>query len=143
MASIHTRQTQAVHGLWGASTLPVILLIAALIVGLTALLPLVQSSGAASTASRVRELEQQRSDWQARLHEQEVKVAGLGSLQRIERDARQRLKLVPPKDIRYISVDAPPPASNRLPERFFSDQPPPPDPGKNLWQAITSWIPIP
>ncbi len=143
MASTHTRHAPAVPRLWGFSTLPVLLLAAAMVVGLAALLPLVQSSGAASTAGRVRDLEQRRSDWQARLHEQEVKVAGLASLDRIERDARTRLRMVPPTDVQYISVDAPPPAPNRLPERFFPDQQQHPDAGKSLWQEITSWIPTP
>ena len=61
------------------SNIPVILILVTLVVGIAALLPLVQTSLATSTGGNVARLEQLREDWQARLHEQEVNVAKLGS----------------------------------------------------------------
>ena len=78
------------------TNLPVILILVTLVVGIAALLPLVQTSLATSTGGNVSRLEQLREDWQARLHEQEVNVARLGSLDRIESEAQERLKMVAP-----------------------------------------------
>lgn len=134
---------QAQPAIWSTSTLPVVLIIAAMIVGVAALLPLVQSSGATSTGGRIRELDQLRQDWQARLYEQEVRVAQLGSLERIEREARLRLKMGPPREIHYFSVDAQAPAPHRLPARFLPDERPQTEAGSSLWEDILDWLPVP
>jgi hypothetical protein len=123
--------------------LPVILIVAAMVVGLAALLPLVQTSGATTAAGRIRQLEQERRDWQAQLHEQEVRVAQLGSLERIEKEARERLKMVPPAETHYFRVDAPAPAPHRLPSRFLPEEPPDTDTGASLWEDIAGWLPFP
>ncbi len=128
---------------WTSFTLPVILIGASFAVGLAALLPLVQSSGVTTTGGHIRQLEQERSTWQTQLQEQEVRVAQLGSLERIEREARERLKMVPPKEVHHISVDVPGPAPNRIPSRFLEDQPASPLARDNLWEEIASWLPLP
>jgi hypothetical protein len=143
MATNHRQQARAATGLGAGSTLPFVLLVAAMLVGVAALLPLVQTSGATTTAGRVRLLEQEREDWQAQLREQEIRVAGLGSLARIEKEARERLKMVPPTDVRYIPVDAPAPAPHRLPSRFLAEQPEQSDAGSSLWEDIAGWLPVP
>lgn len=125
------------------TTLPVLLIGATLAVGVAGLLPLVQSSGVTTTGGRVWQLEQQRNDWQARLQEQEVEVAHLGSLERIEKEARERLKMAPPTEIHYISVDVLGPAPNRIPSRFLDDRPKESGAGDNLWEEIASWLPLP
>lgn len=137
------RQAHATPGIWSSSTLPVLLIVAAVAVGIAALLPLVQSSGATSTAGHIRQLQQEREDWQARLHEQEVKVARLGSLERIDQEARIRLKMGPPTIVHYFSVDAPAPAPHRLPARFLPPQDAPVEPGDTLWKDIADWLPLP
>ncbi|MCH7484350.1 MAG: hypothetical protein IIA90_04290, partial [Chloroflexi bacterium] len=48
------------------TNIPVILIMAALVVGVAALLPLVQTSLATSTGGNISRLEQMREDWQAR-----------------------------------------------------------------------------
>jgi hypothetical protein len=130
-------------GFWGSTNLPVALLIAAMVVGVAALLPLVQTSGATNTAGHIRQLEQDREDWEARLHEQEITVAELGSLNRIEKEARERLRMGPPKEIHYISVDAPPPEAHRLPSRFLPEEVQKSDAGSSLWDDIVDWLPGP
>jgi hypothetical protein len=127
---------------WGA-TLPVLLICASIAVGVAGLLPLVQSSGVTTTGGRIWQLEQERSDWQARLQEQEVQVARLGSLERVDKEARERLKMVPAKEVHYITVDVPGPAPNRVPSRFVEDEAKQPDTGQSLWEEIASWIPVP
>jgi len=139
MATDHRREAAT----WGSTTLPIILIIAALIVGLAALLPLVQSSGVTSTAGNIRRLEQEREDWQARLQAQEVKVAELASLNRIDREARGGLKMVEPEEITYITVDAPPPEPQRLPSRFLPHEEEAHRAGTSLWEDIVGWLPLP
>jgi cell division protein FtsL len=103
--------------------LPVILTVAVFIIGLTAMLPLIQSSGATSTAGNIEELEQDKSGLQARLRELEIDVATLGSLTRIESEAINRLGMEKPKDVQYIPINVAPPAERKLPSRFLPSEP--------------------
>ncbi len=130
-------------GAFSAGSLPVILTIAAVIIGLAALLPLLQSSGATSIGGRVAELEQERDGWQARLEELQVDVATLGSLDRIDREARTRLKMQPPTDPHYIAVDAAPPQQEQLPGRFLPPAPEKTNAGSSLWDDLFGWISLP
>ncbi|MDP9180321.1 MAG: hypothetical protein M3O21_01185 [Chloroflexota bacterium] len=142
MASNQRREVQATPALWGFASLPVILLIAAMIVGLAALLPLVQSSGATTTAGSITQLQQQHDDWQARLEEEQAKVAQLSSLNTIRQEATTRLKMVEPAETHYITVNAPAPAPDRLPSRFLPQQKQPSTAGKSLWDDIIDRLPF-
>ncbi|HEY5626173.1 MAG TPA: hypothetical protein VIT93_06765 [Dehalococcoidia bacterium] len=124
------------------TNIPVILIVAALIVGVAALLPLVQTSLATSTGGNISRLEQLREDWQARLHEQEGRVAEMGSLDRIEREAKVRLKMVAPDSVTYLNVDAPAPAPHRLPSRYRPPEKELVESG-SLWEDLFGWIPLP
>ena len=124
------------------SNIPVILILVTLVVGIAALLPLVQTSLATSTGGNVSRLEQLREDWQARLHEQEVSIARLGSLDRIESEAKVRLKMVAPDSVTYLRVDAPAPAPNKLPSRYLSDEKEPVE-SESLWEDLFGWLPLP
>ena len=124
------------------SNIPVILIMATLVVGIAALLPLVQTSLATSTGGNVSRLEQMREDWQARLHEQEVRVAELGSLDRIEREAKVRLKMVAPDSVTYLRIDAQAPAPHKLPSRYLPDEKEPVESG-SLWGDLLGWLPLP
>lgn len=128
---------------FGSSTLPIVMIFAAMAVGIAALLPLMQSSGATTTAGNIRQLEQQRTDWQAQLQEQEIKVAQLGSLQRIEQEATTRLKMVHPTNVHYIRVDAPPPEPHRLPSRFLPQHAERTSAASSLWDDVSGWLPLP
>jgi cell division protein FtsL len=142
MASNQRREAQAAPTIWGFASLPLILLIAAMIVGLAALLPLVQSSGATTTAGSITQLQQQHDDWQARLEEEQANVARLSSLNTIRQEATTRLKMVEPAEKRYITVDAPAPAPDPLPSRFLPQQQPAPAAGKSLWEDIIDRLPF-
>jgi cell division protein FtsL len=123
--------------------LPVILILAAMMVGVAALLPLVQSSGATSTAGDIRALEQDKTDWRARVRALELKVAGLGSLNRIEQEATARLKMAPPKETHYIRIDAAAPEPRRLPSRYLPQTPSPEESGSSVFEKLFGWIPRP
>lgn len=140
MATVRKEQRSALDLAQGA-TLPVILIIAALVVGFTALLPLVQSSGATTTAGDIQQLQRERQDWQARLHELEVDVATLGSLARIEKEARLRLGMTRPEEIHYITVDAPPPEERKLPSRFLPSDSRPAETDNSVWDTLFGWLP--
>ncbi|MEK7248520.1 MAG: hypothetical protein AAB092_08620 [Chloroflexota bacterium] len=141
MATQHRQDTAA--GLIPNGGLAVALAIAAMIVGLAAMLPLVQSSGSTTTAGQIGQLQQEREDWTARLQEQEIKVAQLGSLAHIEQEARTRLKMVEPESVQYIRVPAAAPAPHRLPSRFLPQPTPESRAGSSLWDDILDRLPVP
>ena len=141
MATNQRHDTAA--GLIPNSGLAVVLTIAAMMVGFAAMLPLVQSSGSTSTAGQIGQLQQERADWQARLQEQEIKVAQLGSLAHIEQEAKTRLKMEAPKSIRYIRVDAAAPVPHHLPSRFLPQPTPESHTGSSLWDDIIDRLPLP
>lgn len=141
MATVRKEQRSALETAQAAGSLPVILIMAAIVIGFTALLPLIQSSGATSTAGEIQRLQQERQDWQARLHELEVDVATLGSLARIESEARSRLGMTRPTKVHYITVDAPPPADRKLPSRFLPPETRTIEADKSLWDSMFGWLP--
>lgn len=141
MATQHRRETAV--GLISNGSLAVALAIAAIIVGLAAMLPLVQSSGSTATSGKISELQQEREDWTTRLQEQEIKVAKLGSLAGVEQQARERLKMVEPSSVRYVRVPAPAPAPHDIPSRYLPEPAPKAEAGQSLWEQILDWLPVP
>lgn len=137
------QRESALAQLLRSPSLPVLLTVCAVAVGLAALIPLIQSSVATTTNSNVQRLEQERIDWEARLHELELDVATMGSLDRIEREAISRLRMTPPKETRYITVDVPAPEQRRLPSRFLPPEPAPEEPGPSIWERLFGWLPVP
>ena len=139
-----TEKASGLAELLRSPSLSVLLAASAMAIGLAALLPLVQSSDATSTNGNIQRLEQQKADWQARLHELELGVASLGSLDRIEREARERLKMTEPGETRYLTMDVPAPGERRLPSRFL-----PPQSAEqkrsasSIWEKLFGWLPLP
>jgi cell division protein FtsL len=113
------------------------------VIGLAGLLPLIQSSQATSTSSDVRQLERARNDWQARLQELQAEVAFLGSLDRIEKEARERLGMVPPSETVYIVVDEPAPETQLVPLRFLPPKKEQPRQEESWWESILGKLPLP
>jgi len=137
------RHDVAQGGMINSSTLPIVLLAAAFVVGLAALLPLVQSSGSTTTSGRISQLQQEQQDWQAQLQQEEIKVAQLASLARVQQEATTRLKMVPPTSVRYIRVDVAAPVPNQLPARFLPQPTQQSHAGSSLWDDIVDHLPIP
>ncbi len=83
-----------------------------------------QTSDATTTGFAIPRLEQQKAELQAQVHELEAEVAGLSSLDRVDREARGRLGLTQPAETIYLRVDHPAPERQLMPTRY---QPPPVD----------------
>jgi len=106
------------------------------------LLQVIQTSDATSTAYTIRRLEQERLDWSAQVHSLEAEVASLTSLERVEREARDRLGMVPAENVLYVEVDVPPPQQQLLPRRFSASEPSVSEPGTSWWQALLKLLPF-
>ncbi len=139
----NSKEAAAPSELLHSPSLPLLLTAAALAIGLAALLPLIQSSSATTTNGNIQRLEQEKTDWQARLREIELEVAGLSSLNRIEQEAIERLGMVPPEEIRYITVSGPAPEAWRPPSRFLPAPTEPLEPSSSLWDKAFGWVPLP
>jgi cell division protein FtsL len=136
------RKTQAALPRTTSLGLPTLLTLAVFVVGIAAMIPLIQSSGATSTAGKIENLEQERAGLQARLRELEIDVATLGSLDRIQAEATSRLQMEKPKDIHYIPIDMPPPEERKLPSRFLPAEPEETaTDDSTLWEDLFGWLP--
>ena len=89
----------------------------ALVVSLAAL-QVQQFSAVTSTGYQIESLKRERLARQAENHELEAEVARLGSLARVDLEARLRLKMEPAKKTLYITVNQPLPSEQQLPWRF-------------------------
>jgi cell division protein FtsL len=124
-------------------SLPSLVTICIVVIGLAGLSPLILSSRLVSTSSDVQQLERARNNWEARLQELEAEIASLGSLARIEKEARERLGMVPPTETAYVVVDVPAPEDQLVPLRFLPPPKEEPRPNDSLWEKILGWIPLP
>ncbi|GBD14290.1 Cell division protein FtsL [bacterium HR25] len=126
--------------------LPLVIVLSSLAVGLAALLPLTQYGNAATTSASLDQLERDRSAWQARVDELEAEVARLSSLDRIEREARERLGMVPPEEVVYIEVPVARPEGTKVPDRYLER--PARAEGEvgadsAWWEKLLGWLPLP
>ncbi len=134
------KNERAIPGVAQSPGLPVILTVAAVIVGFAAMLPLVQSSGATSTAGKIQRMEQEKAGMQARLRELELEVAELGSLSRVETEAKTRLEMEAPKEVHYLPVDAAPPEERKLPSRFLPPERRETTHDSSLLDDVVDWL---
>jgi cell division protein FtsL len=111
-------------------------------VALLGLLQVIQTSDATSTSYTIRHLEQERLDLSAQVHSLEAEVATLASLERVEREARARLGMVPAENVLYLEVDVPPPQQQLVPRRFSASNPNVDEPGTSWWQALLKLLPF-
>jgi hypothetical protein len=115
------------------------------LVVLAVLLPVVQNSDETTQGYRIRALEQQQSDLQAKIYAAEADVARLGTLSRINSEARGRLGMVPAGQGVSVSINGPAPAFRPIPNRYV---PPPPAPApppvrQSLWERLLRRLPLP
>ncbi len=144
MNSYKAQEHSAPGEILRAPTLPLVIIVAAAAIGLAALLPLVQSSGATSTNGRIQQMEQQKTDLQAQIRTLEIEVARMGSLDRVEAEARQRLRMETPQEVHYLPIEAPGPEGRKLPSRFL----PPTNNGPtrsspSFVEKLLWWLPLP
>jgi len=83
-----------------------------------ALLQVFQSSGLVNTGETLQRLEREQAERQARIHGLEAEVAALASLDRVERQARERLGMIPARNIVYLDVAAEAPTGPLLPRPY-------------------------
>ncbi len=84
-----------------------------------AVLPVAQNSSATTAGQEVRALERRRSDLQASIYNMQNDVAQLGSLARIDREARERLGMVPANRSVIVQVPEVGPAQRDVPARYL------------------------
>jgi len=134
------RRQQTADAVLRSPALPVLLILAAVAIGVAALLPLIQSSSATSTAGDVRALEAEHADWRARMRALELEVAGLGSLNRIEAEAAARFGMKSPTQLHYIAIDAPGPEPRKLPSRYYPQESEQASDSASLIEDIVDWV---
>jgi hypothetical protein len=134
------RKQAPTAGVWRSPALPALLTLAALVIGVAALLPLIQSSSATSTAGDVRRLESERNDMRARLRALELEVAQMGSLTRIEQEAASRFAMGPAKQQHYIAVDAPALEPRKIPSRYLPEPAEQTSDSPSLIEDIADWM---
>lgn len=111
-------------------------------VALLALLQVIQTSDATSTGYSIRRLEQERQDWSANVHRLEAEVATLASLERVEREAKDRLGLVPAEKVIYLEAAVAPPHQQLVPRRFYASDSSAGETGTSWWQALLKLLPF-
>ena len=143
MAVLDNSRPQALaRGLGRRVGVPGFGIVAAGFVAAAALLPVAQSSNAVATGYEIRLLEARRADLQASIHTTQAEVAALGSLERIDREARERLGMTPAERFMYVSVERAP-ATAAAPARFLQpDAPPPARPARGI-RSVLSKLSLP
>src|SRR5262245_53353468 len=99
-----------------------------------------QSSGIANTGEHMHQLETERADSSARVKNLEAEVAALSSLDRIDRAARDRLGMVPARNISYVNVAVPAPSGPLLPRPVAAK--PTPEVSRPFWERVLKAMPV-
>lgn len=81
------------------------LLLVLTLFGLISLLYLAQASGVATTGYDIQSLEIQRRQWEAKNEQVRARIAALESLDRIEHEAKSRLRMTDPARVVFIQAD--------------------------------------
>ena len=113
------------------------------LVAVAILLPVMQSSDETAQGYRIRALEQQQVDLEAKIHSTQSDIAQLGSLSRIDSEARGRLGMVPGDRSVAVAVNVPIPTTHPLPNRYL--QPAAPSaasPSEPFWQKLLRLLPF-
>jgi hypothetical protein len=91
----------------------------------------------------MQRLEQEKAAKTADIHQLEKDVAALSSLDRIDRNARDRLGMVTARRFEYVTVNTEAPTVPLLPRPLVDSTPlpePEPDP---WWQSLIKALPLP
>lgn len=82
------------------------------IISVVSFLMLIQTSGVASAGYDVQHLEETRDHWRSMNYELEAEAARLQSLDRVDKEARAKLKMVPSGIPLFVSVGVVAPSTN-------------------------------
>ena len=113
-----------------------------LMVGMSAMLPVIQSSAATSEGFRTQQSQSDEERLKGEISLLEADVAQLTSLPRIQRRATE-LGLAPADNPIYVRVDEAGPAPAKIPAEFLPTPIPKTDPPEPWWRSIFSLLPLP
>jgi cell division protein FtsL len=119
------------------------LLIAFLVVACVGLLQVLQTSNATTNGYTLQRLQQERFDKQAEVHTLEAEVALLTSIDRIDKEARGRLGMVPATSTMTLEVHKQPPAQQLVPLRFITTSTTAKVESRSWWQKLLGLVPLP
>jgi hypothetical protein len=110
------------------------------LVGLCAMLPVIQNSTATSQGFDIQEIRQREARLNGEISLLESDVARLTSLTRIERRA-QDIGMVPAANPIFVTVNEPGPAPAKLPAEYLPRRTPERDAPAPWWKPLVSWLP--
>jgi cell division protein FtsL len=113
-----------------------------LVVACLGLLQVAQTSSATTTGYNLQRLEIERSATQAEVHQLEAEVAVLTSIDRIDREARGRLGMVPAGNTMTLEVHKQPPEQQLVPLRFLTESRAPQVESSSWWQKLLNLLPF-
>jgi cell division protein FtsL len=113
-----------------------------IVVAIVGLWQVIQISDATTIGFNISHLEQERLNWQASVHELEAEVAALTSLERVEREARDRLGMVPAAEQIHLQVDVPAPEQQLIPRRYLDEEPSTSEPEGSWWDPLLRLLPF-
>lgn len=117
--------------------------VALALVAAIALLQVLQSSSVASTGENMQRLERDKAQKTAEIHQLEKDVAALSSLDRIDRNARDRLGMVPARSFQYVTVDTEAPTVPLLPRPIIDATPNAAPKPEVWWKSFIKALPLP
>ncbi len=110
------------------------------LVGLCAMLPVIQNSAATSQGFDIQEIRQREARLSGEISLLESDVARLTSLTRIERRA-QDIGMVTATNPIFVTVNEPGPAPAKLPAEYLPRRTPEQDAPAPWWKPLVSWLP--
>ena len=117
-------------------------LAAVAVVAISAMLPVVQNSTATSRGFQIQDLDGKKAELSGQIRLLESDVAGLTSLARIERRARE-IGLEPGLDPLYVTVSEAGPEPAKLPSSYLPGPSRPAPKPEAWWRSLLSWVPLP
>lgn len=119
-----------------------LLMVAVAIVGLSAMLPVIQNSSATSAGFALQDLQARKAQLEGEIRLLESDVARLTSLPRIERRATD-IGLSPGPAPYFVTVGEPGPAPAQLPAEYLPGPAREGDGPESWWRSLLRWLPLP
>lgn len=111
-------------------------------VALVGLWQVIQISEVTTTGFNISRLGREQLNWQASVHELEAEVAALTSLERVEREARERLGMVPAEERLHLEVSVPAPRQQLIPRRYLDEELLSSESGDSWWEPLLRLLPF-
>lgn len=112
------------------------------IVGLSALLPVLQNATVTSEGFSMERSQGKEAQLNGQISVLESEIAAMTSLQRVEQRARQ-LGLHPAQNPAFVHIDVPGPAPAKLPAQYLPSPTPTPATTESWWHSLLNALPLP